>query len=213
MIFKKYFVPIFFILASILLLLFDRTKYYLVLLTGNRLGFKLAIGLLLNIMYVLYCGLVIWAVIYVLKRIKEKRLGAFVPLIIVTIILLIFFFIPYSKVYLNFDYEINKTNRSKTIEMFANKEIIKNYPDQEEYIAPYMFTSYTGKIYIQDVDGVTKVMFYSYLGFTKRRIIVYTSDDSGIDEYDFNFGISEKKLNLSDVKKLDKNWYSAITTP
>ncbi len=210
---EKIFHKIIFILVSILLLLFDWIKGRLILLTANSLGAELVVGLLAYIPYVLYCTFIIWSVIYMLKRIKLKKLGAFVPLIIVSITLLILFFIPYSKTYLNFDYETNKVYREKTIEMVASKVIQQYQSGEDEYIAPYRLTSYTGKIYVQDVDGVTKVLFYSYKGFTKSRIIVYSSDDSGIIENDFNFGVPQNKLDLGDIKRLDKNWYSATITP
>jgi len=63
---------------------------------------------------------------------------------------------------------------------------------------------------VQAENGVTKVMFDVYERFNKSRILVYVSNDSGIKENDFNYGLSTAKLTLRDIKKMDTNWYSTI---
>jgi hypothetical protein len=95
--------------------------------------------------------------------------------------------------------------------MYHNGELSNYHGEDDTYIVPYNFVSYTGLMYAQDRKGVTKIWFDVYEGFAKNRIIVYTSDDSGISANDFIGELFNKDI-YSDISKIDTNWYSATVS-
>jgi hypothetical protein len=90
-----------------------------------------------------------------------------------------------------------------------NGEMQKYQIGTNKYMAPYRLTSYSGVLNTDVHDNVTKIMFYAFSGLKKDVVIVYCSDDSGIDKRDFNGGIYGGSWNFSNTRKINVNWYSA----
>lgn len=200
------------ILSSVFILAFDFVKFDLIIRVkgSGSFGAGIVSGFLLLFPYILYGLLAIWSLLYVFKRIKAKKWRAFAPMcvIIVTIFLLGLF--PYTKAYLKANYSINKEEFQKTIQLLNNGEMQQYQIGTDKFLVPYRLTSYSGVLYTDVDNGVTKVMFFAYSGFNKDVVIVYSSDDSGINENDFsgNFPIGST-WNFSKINKIDTNWYSS----
>ncbi|MEA4831616.1 hypothetical protein SDC9_127036 [bioreactor metagenome] len=170
-------------------------------------GAGIIVGFLLYIPYILYGILAIRTVFYLFKKFKEKRLVAFAPAGIILVTTLLYALFPYTNLYLNMYYSLNKGMLQKTVQLMNEGKV---YPiDNNEYIVPYKSTSYTGVLYTEVNDGITKIMFYAFKGVKKDIVIVYSSDDSSINKKDFNNIIYGGTWNFSNIKKIDTNWYSA----
>jgi hypothetical protein len=194
------------------MLIFDFLKFDLINKVEGSYSFGLGIviGFLLWIPYILYGVLAIWTVCYAFKKSEVKRWKAFIPMTLMIITIVLFVFLPYSKTYIELNYSFNKERFQKTVQLMNNGVMQRYQIGTNKYIAPYRVTSYSGVLYTDVNDGVTKIMFYAFSGLKKDVVIVYCSDDSGIDQRDFSGSIYDAMWNYSNTKKIDVNWYSAI---
>lgn len=205
--YKKTFVCIC-LLSSILILLFDFFKYDIYNKADARsFGAGLAFGLVIYFVYGVYCFLAIGTLFYVIQRLKQYKWKAFIPSMIMLVTILLLTLVPYTKSYVNAFYFINKDNLQKTVQMYTKGEL-QDFYRGDEYIVPYRLTSYTGKMVIQERNNSIKIEFYAYRGFSNKTVIIYSSDDSGINPDDFI--IVGYKLNYRNIHKIDTNWYSAV---
>lgn len=151
-----------------------------------------------------------FGVLSIVLNIKKVKLIAFVMFFIYAFTIFTVFVFPRTELYINIDYNINNDSREATINMIKNDDIDDCCIGQNEYIVPFRQTSYTRTMHIQEKNGVLKVMFYVYLGIHEKSIIVYVSDDSGIESSDFSSDLPVGILyKFYDIKKLSNNWYSA----
>jgi hypothetical protein len=197
--------PVVFVLGSVIFFTFDWVRFDL----SKKINNSLIIGNFVWFIYFLYGCMGVWSVIYLIKKLSVYRWKAFIPIAIVIITILYFLLIPLSNIYLNIDYKLNGGNRAKIVQMVQNDQMQRNQIGENKYIVPYRLTSHTGYIYVQKNTLVTKIMFYVYCGIGKSRVIIYSSNDSEINENDFNSGIPVTNSHFRDIKKMEKYWYSA----
>ena|GEM_PF-2825954 len=195
-------------LSSLFLLLFTLFKFDLTTFADiyAPLGAELVLGFVILAIYGLYAIFALWSFLYAFLNAKTKKWMALVPMLIMipTIYLIVFF--PYTKAYFNLYLSINQNQLQKTVQMQKMGRQI----DRNEYIVPYRFTSFSGVMYTQVNGEVKKDLFYTYNGFQKDIVIVYTSDDSGIDKRDFSECFPTGYYwNFREIHKIERNWYSA----
>ncbi len=202
-----------FLVANIFILLFDFFKYDIYNKADARsFGAGIAFGFIIYAVYGMYCilaiGTLLYTLLYIVFGIKKYKWKAFIlsGIMITTILLLTV--VPYTKGYLNVFYAINKDHFQKTIQMYNKGELQRYQCGATEYYVPYRLSSYIGKMDVQDNESSIKIRFYAYRGFFSDIVIVYSSDDSGINENDFS--VLGYKINYSNVRGIDKNWYSAV---
>lgn len=201
------------ILTSIFILAFDFFKFdfFLGVRGSSSFGAEIVYGFLALIPYGLYGILAIWSGIYAFKKYNSMRGKAFIPTTVILITIFLLNFFPYTKLYLNLNYSLNRGRFQQTIQIINGGEIEdykRNYQlGSEEYIVPYRLASYSGVIQVQIHNDIIKVMFSAYKGYSREVVIVYASDDSGIDKTDFSS--NGATCNYSNINKIDVNWYSA----
>jgi hypothetical protein len=189
-------------------LLFDFFKFDIYNRTDTySFGAGLFSGFIILAIYGMYYSLAIGTLFYIILRIKVNKRKAFIPSVIMIVTILLLTFVPYSKGYVNIFYSINKDDFQKIVQMYNKGELDDFQSNVNEYIVPYRLTSYTGKMYVQNTEGVSKIQFYASGGF-RKLVIIYSSDDSGINQEDFyNLRI---KMDYRNIRRIDKNWYSAV---
>lgn len=199
------------LISSIILVLFDFYKFDLMIKAdGYSLGAELVTNFLVMIPYCLYALLMIFSLFYAIKKYKSIRWKAVIPSIITIITVIVFAVLPYTKGYESLFYSINKNNYNKIIEMINSREILDYQCDSNMYIVPYRMASYTGKMTAETRDGVTKIKFYAYRGFLKSIVIMYASDDSGINQDDFvDYPYTRAKFEFSNLSTIEPKWYTA----
>lgn len=191
------------IICSILLLLFDFFKFDMIIRAkGYSFGLTIIVGFLAYLPYLIYVIWTIWLVVYIFKKGEIQKVTTFMPLAIMVVTILLLTVVPYSDTYTSLNYSLNKQNFGKIIEMVKNGEIQQYRTNMTEYVVPYRFTSYIGKMYTCVNDDVIKVMFYAYRGFRGNVVLIYSSDGSEIKNRDFG-------KNFKNIKRIDDNWYSA----
>lgn len=199
---KKRSVIIVSILFSVVLLWFHLVRFDIAIKANNSFGLLIVAGLLSFIPYIIYGGWIIWLICFIVKNSESKLMYRVLPLAVNAITILLLTVIPYTDVYVNLNYSFNKDNFNKTIEMINDGEIQLPRTNTNEYIVPYRLTSYTGQLYTYENDDVIKIMFFAYSGIRGGVVLVYSSDDSEIKNTEF-------QRRFENVKKVDKNWYSA----
>lgn len=200
---KKNYISLICIIYSIALILFDFFKYDIFIKANYSFGLLMVVGILSYIPYVLYGILIIWIVWHIIRKVRALHWMTFVPLTVVIITILLLTVFPYTDEYIGLYYSLNRGNLYKTIEMVNNGEI-QRQTGEHEYVVPYRLTSYSKVLYAHANDEVTEVLFFAYKGIGKATVMVYYSDDSGINESDFS-----SIRNPRNIKKVDDNWYSA----
>lgn len=208
---KRNFMTIIYVIFSLLFCAFDLLKYDVMIRIngGSSFGASIVVGYLLWIPYILYGVLAIWSFVYAFKWIKSKNWRALLPAIVSIITIFFLFVFPYTDAYLDLNYSLNKEQLQETVQMVKSGKIHKYQIDEYEYMAPYRLTSYSGVLYLDQNSGVTKIMFYAFRRFQKDVVIVYSSDDSSIDETDFFNVLGFARWNYSNIQKIETNWYSA----
>ncbi len=196
---------------SVLLVLFDFFKFdwIIKIKVSQSFGAEILLGFILYIPYIIFACLTGWSIIYIFKKIKSKKWKSILPTAVMAFTILLLIVFPYTKTYINMFYKLNQEQLQKTIQMVNSEEIHSYAIDENEYRAPFRLTSYSGVMHKDSHNGVTKVKFYAFKGIKKDNdvIIVYSSDDSSIDSDDFSDDLV--KWNLSNIKKICPNWYSA----
>jgi hypothetical protein len=199
------------LLVNIFILLFDYFKIDLLYLADNysRNAFEeITLKSIAFVPFALYVIFVVGLLIYIGMNIKVLKWKAALIIAIFSLTVLFYLFVPYSNTFAKLQYNVNKDHYAKTIKLLHSGELPNYHAEEDTYIVPYRFTSYTRLMNVQNSGGVTKIWFDVYKGLTKIKIIVYTSDDSGIKVTDFSKG-DGYTYTYSDIKKIETNWYSA----
>ncbi len=198
-----------FVIITIIFLLLNWLKRDIIFFTNTKWPIISAaiLGLLIFIIYALY---ILFGVVSIVLHIKRVKSISYMMIIVYVFAIITVFVFPRTELYTNIDYNINRTNRELSINMIKSGGIDEYRIDIDEYITPFRQASYNRIMHIQEENGVLKVMFYVYLGMREKSVIVYVSDDSGIEADDFSIGLPpEATYGFNDVKKLSSNWYSA----
>jgi hypothetical protein len=185
--------------------IFDWFKFDLVVKTN-----EFAVGNLTLIIYIVYWLMGICTIVYAVLLLKQFKWQAFIPTMIFLIAVLYVSIYPMTNLYFNKDYISNAGKRIQTVKMLEQHQLTEYQIGQDEYMVPYRSTSRTDTMLVQEKSNVIKIMFYIYRGFGINKVLVYVSDDSGIEPNDFNFELPSYTQNFKNIKKMDDNWYSAI---
>ena len=200
---RKFILPMVILIASILLIVFEWAKFDLAIQMNT-----FAIGTLTWIVYILYAVLGIGTILYAILMCRTIKWQAFISVALFLITLTYVFLYPLSIVYTNAEFEKNLAKRIETVKLVESNQISEYQINVDEYIVPYRETSHTGTMLVQRRNGITKVMFYSYKGLMSARVIVYVSDNSGIEINDFNLDFPGYIRNYSQSRQMTSNWFS-----
>ena len=207
---KKFISSILFVIISILFVLFTELKndisYYIK--SDMPLGAGIVFGQLVNFAYLAY--IISGIIIIIILAIKKRKSSMLITIITYILTVFIVFVFPATDLFIDMNFEINKVNRNKTIDLINNEEISDNMIGINEYAVPFRKTSCTRSMLVPKNDGCLKVMFFAHKDIFADKVIIYSSDDGGVKPYDFSHGLpSGMKYDFQNIKKLSENWYSA----
>ncbi len=138
-------------------------------------------------------------VILIVLLFNKSKIIALTYAIIYILFIYLFVFFPMSKTYEKFEYSANFENREKIVQMIEDGSIKSYQVDENAYLTPFRFASFDRRVYVYNSNGNLQVVFYSYSGFNRNKVIIYTSNEKELfygNKY-FNY------------KQLSKNWWSA----
>ena len=199
--YKKVLLPLLFVILSAAVMLFDWQKNDLLLKIkgGGSLGSSMIFGLIEPTVYLIYVLLGMGTIVYAVLMLKKVGWSAILPSIIFLATLFFVFVFPVTRLYLNWNHAINKANREKIVSM-AEEGLISEYQiGPDKYVVPFRSTSYTGAMIVHNQDDVLTVEFFVYRGLLGEKLIVYVSDDSGLNDFE----------GYKNIEKLSDGWYTA----
>ena len=198
---KDKFVAIGYVFILLFSIVFEWLKYDIRIFAkgGLSLGAEMILGFIIFMVYIFYGLMIVFAVILPVVKRKTCKLGNFVPITLTTIALILHFIFLPSQLYTSANYNVLSTQRQQTVSMVLNGEIGFYHGDTSQYLATYRLTSQKAKLYVDDSDGVTKIIFYAHCGIRTDNVIVYVSDGAELKE----------NWKYTDIRMLDENWYSA----
>jgi hypothetical protein len=193
------------VVASIFLFVFNMLRFDIAMIANRSFGLLIIVGLISFIPYILYTGWAIWLIISAIKNRKNNIKDKLISIIVISLTVILLTIIPYTDTYINMNYTVNKNKLNETVDMIVDGDIELARTNNNEYIAPYRLTSYTGQLYTYDKDDITKVMFYVFSGYRGGVVLVYSTDDSELMSSDF-------QRRFENIQKVDENWYSAYVS-
>lgn len=193
------------IMMCIFFILIDWVRFDLVRFVDN-IGFNLILNLLVFVIGIVYVVLFIWSIVNLVRNYKSDGAGSVVPLVCMIMVLVYYWVVNNSMLYVDIAYKTNKVNMENTVNMYEAGELEQIGVDK--YIAPYRLTSHNKLVYIKSEDGIDTAVFFVSNGYTKDRVIVYS--DYGLDGLnDYGKGDKYGVWEFSNIKELDYNWYYA----
>lgn len=140
--------------------------------------------------------LIITLVVYI----KSK---SWTPLLIQMIALLLFFFVPFTKIIIKLDYTFHKNERQEIINLIKTQTIVPNVSYNDSMIhlpREYQHLSKGGgDIMIENLGQ--EVFFFTFRGILDNFSgFIYSSFDQKPQEDDFGGDYKE-------IKRMGKNWY------
>lgn len=201
---------LFTVLASIINILYYFLKFDLQIQI-DKPPCSAILGLVQMFFFFLYSLIGIWSIFIVFSRFKIHKWRTLIPFSIVLLSILYFVYIPYTDLYQQIYFAVEKENLKQTVEMFQSGELEHYQIDQYIYVTPYRLTSYVGFIYGQKDENAIKMMFCIYRGFYKSSVLIYVSNDIEISGDDFIFYDFEPNWGFFEVEKISKHWYTALT--
>lgn len=136
------------------------------------------------LMFALWAVLVIitlTSVIYIPIQFRRIRWKSIIPLTTNIIIILILYFVPFTSLWLDFEFQTNKTGYEHVIKMYENDGLQE--PNKSGYIelpSEYKYLSKGGgDIIVDNSNGITSVFFYTFRGvLSSSSGFIYRSNDS-----------------------------------
>jgi hypothetical protein len=194
-------------IISTFFIIFDHSRFDLTIKINS-----FVVGNFVLLVYFLFGVTGILSLIHAIKYIKSLKWQAVIPVVIFSITIFYVFVFPLTDLYYNISYKINAVKRTQIVEMLWQNKLDRYQIGANEYMVPFRSCSYTGTMLVQKKADNIKVMFYINYFFGKSKVLIYVSDDSGIDKNDFNGGL-QYNLHFSDIKKVDFDWYTATICP
>ena len=142
-----------------------------------------------------------------LVKFKEiKWLGA-IPLAIQLVALAILAYVPFTKIWINTDFYLNKSERHEVVSKVYAGELISNVEHNSSLIAldsDYANISKGGnEIVVQDIDGLKYVFFFTFRGLLDNYSgFLYVPDGGDPSKY---ADLAEK--DATQIVKYADNWY------
>ncbi|EEM56582.1 MULTISPECIES: hypothetical protein [Bacillus cereus group] len=181
-------------ISGIILIFYHFSKWYL-----TQFLTPFVIPLLSIVIHGWFFILLILSIIH-LARYKNPK-----PLIIQLIIIIIWIYTPFTKIYIKLDFLIYKDDRKQVIELIEHKKLIPNvsYDNNQIHLPPkFKATSKGGgDVIVHYGKKNASVFFYTYRGLIDNFSgFIYAPNDVKPNEDDFN-------SIFKDIKKIEKNWY------
>lgn len=153
--------------------------------------------ILFLIIYILFTIFFIISIIQLIKNKFKKQY--FYPLIINLMSIMMIIFIPYTDIYIKYDYKVNFESRRKFIK--ENYNLIKS---KNKLFIPQRYgtiSSGGNEIIIDNSDSNTKILFFTFRGILDNFSgYVYSEKDLPIKQGDFGADIFQQE-------KMANNWY------
>ena len=150
----------------------------------------------------IFIGLLIWGIIYAIKKYSQNKFIAFLPLLILIITVMIHTVLPRTTTYQKLNFEFNKSDLIKIVQMFESGEMQNYQIGENEYILPNHMRriSHTGSILAQTREEAEKYLFYIHCGIGKSFAYIYVSGEGEIKDGDF--GCTYEKIQI-----VEDGWY------
>jgi hypothetical protein len=144
--------------------------------------------------------------IYSILIIKRKE---WIPLLIQFITILLLFFVPFTEIAIKSNFQKNKTERLKVVQIVENSNFKPDYHNNlPTFNLPneYKSLSSGGFVILKHNNlGEYCILFLTYRGILDSFSgFVYSPDDTPPSQGDFNGEFRQ-------IKKYDKNWYFVST--
>jgi hypothetical protein len=173
-------------------------------------GANAIFGLLAYFLCLVFIVITLVIVINLLKNIRSVKYFALFHVVVIILTILLFTWIPFTEVYQKLFFAAEHKQLTDTMQQYESGALISYTVGYDEYLAPYRLTSYTGKVYINKTGDVIRAVFTVYKGFGQQSVLLYSSSGEGINDAAYSFYLYGESL--SDIKKLDTNWYAATVT-
>lgn len=131
------------------------------------------------------------------------KIRAFIPLLILILMLSIQFILPSTNLYANWEYRFNQNKRERIVRMFNSEEQMElTQINVQTYMLPLSLrtVSHNAKVIAEKDETSLKLLFYSHRGLIHNSAIVYTSDIKGVKNGDFGIGYDK-------IKALNAHWF------
>jgi hypothetical protein len=137
--------------------------------------------LLILVFWVVLAIITMTSLIYIPFQLKIIRWKSILPLIANIITILILYVVPFTSLWLDFKFRVNKQGYEQAIKMYENGEL--NEPNKSGYIelpSEYKYLSKGGgDIIVDNSDGITSIFFYTFRGILGSSSgFIYRSNDS-----------------------------------
>jgi len=191
------------IVSSVLLVLISIFRWYLIeIFTMSSVTF---LGLLIILLFLISMSL---NIIHIKRHVREENFRTFIPFLISTITILIIWFVPLTNIAVAWDFNANFKDREEVISMIKTGELASNVSYNRLITLPKEYANLSnggGEILLEKEGDKLKVLFYTFRGILGDYSgFVYVSDDSEIQEGDFN-------KDFLRVEKKKEYWYWVIS--
>lgn len=142
-----------------------------------------------------------------IKRYKLAGLKSFLPSGIMTLFLLLIIFIPFTTIWINFNFSKFKKERELVVNQIYTQTLLPNVEYNKDLIHldnSYSLLSMGGNdIFLMKDENNTYVLFYTYRGISDNYSgFVHTKNTLGINDF-----FKNRACSSSQVIKMDRNWY------
>lgn len=159
---------------------------------------------------VIIFGVLIFGIVYILKKRKISRIFAHALCVIVAVTVLLYTVIPLTDGYINITFNLNAEKMEYVLELIENNTIGKinvgKYwlPDDLRHVSHTgMVYNDTGSDFLHPREDKSKLLFYVHCGAWKSSAVIYVADGSELTDGDFG-------RNFDKIFKLKDNWYGVI---
>ncbi len=159
---------------------------------------------LLIVMSVILLILIGGSLIYLPLQFKKNRWRATLPLVINLIVFLIVWFVPFTDIWLDFQFKSNWEEYTKVVHLIEEGEIQVPQDGYGLVLLPKEYRHLSrggGEVIVDTRGGVTRVFFFTFRGILDNFSgFMYRSDDTPPSPYDFGGDWKQ-------IIKLRPHWY------
>lgn len=203
---KYFFTAVILVLGSLIPLFIDWLQWDIVVHITQQYNALIA-GLFYYAMIILTIIVILFLMvqngIYIKRVYSFIKIRAFIPLLILILMLSIQFILPSTNLYANWEYRFNQNKRERIVRMFNSEEQMElTQINVQTYMLPLSLrtVSHNAKVIAEKDETSLKLLFYSHRGLIHNSAIVYTSDIKGVKNGDFGIGYDK-------IKALNAHWF------
>ncbi|WP_420628260.1 hypothetical protein [Candidatus Leptofilum sp.] len=127
----------------------------------------------------LFAILMLITIVYFFREVRKTPKKASLPLLINIVTFLILWFVPFTSLWLEFEFKLNKSQYDEIVLMVENEQIQPGEIGLAQLPPGYENVSRGGQIIIQKENGVTSVFFFTFRGVLDSFSgYMYRSDDT-----------------------------------